>query len=79
MDCVTLGQYMQPTKLHLKVPKFVTFSVDHPLLVSTIFGWHCHNKWLESKPSGGDGRAGKECFLPTPFPPFFREFTDRLR
>ena len=47
VDCVTLGQYMQPTKLHLKVTKFITFAVDHPLLATTIFGWHCHNKWLE--------------------------------
>ena len=24
MDCVTLGQYMQPTKRHLKVAEYVT-------------------------------------------------------
>ena len=24
VDCVTLGQYMQPTKRHLKVTEFVT-------------------------------------------------------
>ena len=24
MDCVTLGQYMQPTKRHLKVVEYVT-------------------------------------------------------
>ena len=33
----------------------------------------------ESKPSGGDGRAGKERFLPTPSPPFLREFAGRLK
>lgn len=32
MDCLTLGQYMQPTKRHLKVSRSVLFS---PFTVGT--------------------------------------------
>ena len=55
VDCLTLGQYMQPTKRHLKVKEYVTPERWEPQKETLVCECDCSNNCCQVQALGGVG------------------------